>query len=368
MKRFFITLLALTFFVIPGAQAATPVIRIVDKPHTNFDGTFRDNELAASLLPNGKLGKLIYSTSSSRGTFVIDAALVDEVASMAKGYLFDGKKDLDGQKTAENWIFRLKYATAGRTVVTLPYGNPDERLLKSIAPGELQYYLKYAKLSLESVLGRPVVAERGWGSGSSRLGNQMKSDYRDNRRLLTGLSTITTSLEVSTTRARLAIFMNPLLSRKEQAFFSYREKIAVDALSNRLKVIPGRYQITSSSAKLPITLINNFETASVVSISFIPLNARISVENINNISIASRSRQQILVPVNVNVQGETLVLAQFVNSEGQPVGKISKLNITSTVIDSRVTWFTTSAAILLLLGAIAQSVRRFRRHRSLTSE
>jgi hypothetical protein len=143
VKRLLVTLFALSFFVIPSAQAAQPAIRIVDRPHTNFEGTFRDNELAASLLPNGKIGELIFSTSSSQRTFVIDAALVDEIVLMANGYSFDGKKDLDGQKAAENWLLRLKYATAGHSVVVLPYGNPDEKLLKSIAPGELQYYLKY---------------------------------------------------------------------------------------------------------------------------------------------------------------------------------------------------------------------------------
>ena len=43
--------------------------------------------------------------------------------------------------------------------------------------------------------------------------------------------------------------------------------------------------------------------------------------------------------------------------------KVSKLNLTATIIDPRVAWFTTGAAILLLLGAVAQSVRRVRRSR-----
>jgi hypothetical protein len=40
------------------------------------------------------------------------------------------------------------------------------------------------------------------------------------------------------------------------------------------------------------------------------------------------------------------------------------LQINSTVIDKRVTWFTTGAAILLLLAAVAQSVRRVRKGRN----
>jgi len=60
MRKLLVALFTLSLIAMPSAQAETPVIRIVDKAHTNFDGTFRNNELAVTLLPNGKLGKLIY--------------------------------------------------------------------------------------------------------------------------------------------------------------------------------------------------------------------------------------------------------------------------------------------------------------------
>lgn len=364
MKRIFICLFAISFLFMPSAKADKPVIRIVDKPHINFEGQFRDNELAATLLPNGKLGKLVFGDNSASATFVIDAELVDEIATMASGYSFAGKKDVSGQKTAANWLFRLKFASANNDVAVLPYGNPDQKLLKSVAPNELNFYMKYAQNRLETILGRAVIAENGWGKGESRLNYQFQNDYNQNRKLISGLTTITTSEEVENLRARLAIPMNPLLGRDDRAYFSYGAKSAVDKVANRLKVIPGRYQITSSTAKLPITLVNNFETASVVSVSLIPMNSRMQIENINNVTIASKSRQQILVPVDVIAPGNTLVLAQFINSKGQQVGQISKLNLTATIIDSRVAWFTTGAAILLFLGAVTQSLRRIRRSRN----
>ena len=66
MRKLLVAVFALSFLAIPNAQSATPVIRIVDKPHTTFDGTFRNNELAATLLPNGKLGKLIFGINSTQ--------------------------------------------------------------------------------------------------------------------------------------------------------------------------------------------------------------------------------------------------------------------------------------------------------------
>jgi len=364
VKKFLVSLFVFSFFFIPSTQAEQPVIRIVDKPHTNFDGTFRDNELAISLLPNGKLGKLIFGLNMQRNTFLIDAALVDEIQSMAQGYTFKGKADPGGQKTAQNWLFRLKYAVSGGVVVALPYGNPDEKSIKSLAPSELTFYSHFAQSRLETLLGRNVIAEKGWAKGTSRLSYQFRSDYNENRRLLAGLTTITSSKEVESLRARLAIVLNPLLNKDERAYFSYSEKIAVAKMANRLKVIPGRYQITSRSAKLPITLVNNFDTATTVSVSLIPMNSRIQVENLTNVTIAAQSRQQILLPVEVIAPGSTLVLAQLINSKGHLVGSVSKLNLTATIIDSRVAWFTTGAAVLLFLGAVTQSVRRVRRSRS----
>ena len=363
MRKILVALFTLSFLAMPSAQAETPVIRIVDKPHTNFDGTFRNNELAASLLPNGKLGKLIFGQASTKRTFVIDAALISEVENMADGYTFGGKEDAAGAQTANNWLFRLKNVVAYNNVVALPYGNPDEKLVKSLAPGELKFYSSYAQLKLEKIFKRTVSAQNGWGAGTSRLGNEFIYSYTKNRRMLTGLSTIISSDEIFKARARLAIVMNPLLTREDRTYFNYNLTTAVEKLSDRLKVIPGRYQITSKSVKLPITLVNNFETASVVSVSLIPMNSRMQVENINNITIAAKSRQQILVPVDVIAPGSTLVLAQLMNSKGQLVGQVSKLNLTATIIDSRVAWFTTGAAVLLFLGAVTQSVRRVRRSR-----
>lgn len=356
MKKLIVLLFTLTFLWLPKADASAPVIRIIDKPHTNADGSFRTNDLDIALLPTGRLGKLVYGPPSSSETFVIDAALVDEIIALSQG-------TTPTKIVAENWLYRLKNTTRDNKVVALAYGNPDERLLKRIAPSELVFYSNYAETRLEDFLKRPIIAERGWSSGRSRLSQKFIDNYSDNRQLLKGLASLTSAPEVNELRARLGVVMNPLLDGQERAYFSYNKNKAVRELADKLRVISGRYQITSTGAKLPVTLVNNFETATTVSVSLIPMNSRMQVENINNIQLAAKSRQQILVPVDVIAPGTTLVEAQFINSKGQRVGLISDLNLTATIIDSRVAWFTTAAAVLLLLGAITQSVRRVRKVR-----
>lgn len=356
-------LISTTFLALPNATAATPVVRIVDQPHINFDGTFRDNELATSLLPNGALGKIVYTAPSSDVTWVIDPALIDEITTMAKGYEIEGKKDEAGQNAAKSWLLRLSYATLRKTVVALPYGNPDQKLLKKIAPNELKFYSQFGADLLSQALNRPVVTENGWGKGSSALTYEQRSRYLHQRKVLASLSTISGAPEITNLRARISLTLSPLLNRKERAYFSHAAAKAVSSTSDKLRVIGGRYQLTSNNVKLPITVINNFETAAVVNVSLIPQNSRIQVANVNAVTLAPRSRQQLTIPVTVIAPGTTLVIAQLMNQKGQLVGESSKLNLSATIIDSRVTWFTTGAAIVLFLGAVAQSVRRVKRSR-----
>ena len=133
MKKIVAALLALfSILSIPPATAATPVIRIVDIPHTNFDGTFRDNEFVGELAPEGKLGKAVYAKNRS-ATWVIDAALIDEIIDMSDGYLFKEAPDVIGQQVAFAWLEQLRIATAGNPIVALPYGNPDSSLARKLS-------------------------------------------------------------------------------------------------------------------------------------------------------------------------------------------------------------------------------------------
>jgi hypothetical protein len=365
MKRYSLALIALLMvgFSLPTVEAATPVVRVVDVPHRNFDGTFRDNELAMTLTPEGRLGKALFQTNSS-ATWVIDAYLIDEISDMADGYTFEGKEDPVGKSIAEIWLQQLKIATVGNPIVALPYGNPDAALARKLAPSEIKFYSALGASKLEQFFGRPVISQNGWGNGKSRLESQYQEFYRNERTTLLGLSKIIDVPEITDLRQRLGIVLNPLLSVEERAYFSYSARDAVREVSGKLKVVSGRYQLTSATTKVPLTLVNKFETATMVSLSLIPMNSRVQVENVNNITLPPKSQIQISVPFEVIASGSTLVLAQFMTPQGARVGEVSKLNLTLTVIDSRVAWFTTGAGLLLFIGAIAQSVRRIRRSRN----
>ena len=364
MKK--IVAVLLTFFSllsIPPATAATPVIRIVDIPHTNFDGTFRDNELVGELSPEGKLGKAVYAKNRS-ATWVIDAALIDEIIDMSDGYLYKEAPDVIGQQVAFAWLEQLRIATAGNPIVALPYGNPDSSLARKLSTRDLALYNRIAQIRLQEFFGRPVISQNGWGKGKSRLNSGFQSLYERQQDLLAGLTKVVSVEEITTLQLRLGRILNPLLDSRDRAYFSYQGRDATTKVVKKLRIVPGRFQLTSTKVEVPLTLVNDFETATVVSLSLIPMNSRVQVENVNDITIAPKSFIQISVPFTVIASGSTLVLAQFITPEGDRIGKTSRLKLSLTVIDSRVAWFTTGAAIFLFLGAIIQSVRRIRKGRN----
>ena len=356
------TIVAALIISLPVAQAATPVVRIVDVPHRNFDGTFRDNELATTLTPEGRLGKALFR-SNSTATWVIDAYLVDEVKDMADGYTFEGKEDPVGTSIAQIWLQQLKLATTGNPIVALPYGNPDPSLVRKLAPGEISYYSRIAANTLEDFFGRSVISQNGWGSGKSRLQSEYQGFYSRGRALVLGLSKVIQVDEITNLRNNLGVLLNPELGAKDRSYFSYSARAAINKIGSKLKVVSGRYQLTSESVKVPLTLVNKFDTATTVSLSLIPMNSRVQVENLSNITLPPRSQIQLAVPFRVIASGSTIVHAQFMTPQGNLVGELSRLNLSLTVIDSRVAWFTTGAGVVLFLGAIAQSLRRIRRSR-----
>ena len=92
-----------------------------------------------------------------------------------------------------------------------------------------------------------------------------------------------------------------------------------------------------------------------------PNNSRVLVNSFENITIPARSKKQLEMGVAVIAPGETTVSVLITDSGGNEIVPETTLTFNSTVIDSRVAWLTTGAAILLLLAGVAQSFRRVRR-------
>jgi hypothetical protein len=159
----------------------------------------------------------------------------------------------------------------------------------------------------------------------------------------------------------LAQLLSPNLDRESREFFTLNATQAVNEVVNKLRINSGNYQVTTSSVKLPVTVINDFDTEVVVDVSMIPINSRMVVESFKDVVIAPNSKIQLEMGVEVIAPGETVVSAYITDKEGVEVVPEALLTLNSSVIDVHVAWFTTGAAILLLMAGVAQSVRRVRK-------
>ena len=363
-KLAFLIISTFLLLMMPQASAANNVIRITGPIHQTFTGEFRNDDLAQSLTPSGDLGLKVFQPIAKNRTWVIDAALIDEVIAMSGEYTLATEAEPAGKEIATAWLTQLKRVTTGNDVVALAYGNPDISLAQRLAPSELKNYFVYGQDRLQLALGRIVRSEPEvqWSVGKSGLSNPLRKNYSDNRKALTRLSRVVDTPELIQLRARLAQLLSPTLDKDSRNYFSYSATEAVDAMVNKLRINSGKYQITTSSVKLPVTVINEFAVDVTVDIAMLPINSRVVVDSFDDVVIPANSKRQLEMQVDVIAPGQTTVSALITDSDDDTeVVPEALLTLNSTVIDSKVTWFTTGAAILLLLAAVAQSVRRVRR-------
>jgi hypothetical protein len=357
MKRRFATvLLALIAMGIfpPGTHAADSKIYLWDAPHTDLLGMPINNELAASLLPTGSLGQLVYTPASKPRTWFIDAALIGEVSVLAAK-----------EVSAKNWLDQLKLVSVDDKIIAIPYGHPELSLARRLGPTELTYYYDSSKIRLTLALGREILIDRGvrWSANSTKELAETVHSYQVNRRALVLLTTVVPAQQLDDLRSKLAFLLSSGATSKEQLFFAHNADLAIAAANHKLRIVPGKYRFTSAHEKVPITLVNDFAVPIRVTLQLTPLNSRIKAGGPETLSLAANSKTQLSIPFTVIAPGSTAVLAEFRNSQGKPLGDSVILTLSVSVISPSVVWFTTGAAILLFLAAITQSVRRVRRSR-----
>lgn len=336
------------------AAAANNLVILIDSPHSDLLGMALDNELTVSLLPNGHLGRLVFNPAAQPRRWMIDGALIDEISLMSQT-----------DPIAQDWLTEFKLISAADPIFALPYGHPDISMARRLAPTELTYYYKTSQTRLSLALGREIGINRTfrWTSHGTFVPADTTFSYTTNRRAVAQLSTVVPAEELDLLRSKLGILLATGMSAEQQHYFASNADAAVDEARNKLRIVPGKYRLTSQHEKVPITLVNDFGSPVTVSLQLTPLNFRIHAVGDKHIVLPPNSKTQISVPFTVIAPGSTAVLAQFKNAAGESVGNSVILTLNLSVISPAVAWFTTGAAILLLLAALAQIIRRVRRSR-----
>ncbi len=107
---------------------------LVDEPHHRACTALTSNSLAAELGQDGRLSALLAAGSGHEGahlTWMIDPALLSDVATMSSRYQVGGEPNCTGatsepaSKAAQGWLAELRKVTAAQPTEFTPYANVD---------------------------------------------------------------------------------------------------------------------------------------------------------------------------------------------------------------------------------------------------
>jgi hypothetical protein len=331
-------LLLPNLFFLPHANAIQEIV-ITEPTHRLSDGVFIDDQLARKLSPNGELGLLVFSSVQGVRSWQVDPATISEIVAMSNGYgISDGSTPV-GQQIAKEWLAQFIRVSKNEKVTALTYGNPSAYWVDQIINQQITYIDANGKILLETVL----------------------LNYA--QRQIDLLGTLVDQKELLSYQLRLAQILNPDIEKSSFQFLIKDYDKSITELRNKLKVTKTRFTVTSTKEELPITLVNDFDQSVDLKLSVRALNSKVVVASTQQIRLEAKSKQQVLLPIEVLASGESSLLAQLTNLENKPIGYPVNINLKLSVISPVATWITSGAAVLLFVAAIIQSIRRVRRRK-----
>jgi hypothetical protein len=365
MKRLLalVAIVSITFISLPTAQASTTIL-LTEPTHRQMNGQFVDDELATSLGVAGRLGALIFNPPSGMQKWIIDPALIEEVTAMSNGYTLTSGAPGSGQLFAKSWLTQLQMVTKFQRVVATAYGNPNLTWLKRLSPHEVNYLLSISDKRLTALLGEPVEpataypSTKWFGLSSSEV-TVIEHDAQNFSQTASYIDPAT----IDDSRLALVKILNPDLTPARREFLIRDFTAAAFAQMHLVHLSPGKFTVTSTHQKLPITISNGFPNQIKVNLSVIPTNLKVVVDDIPVITLPGKSKVQIMVPITVLTSGTSGLNIEITSNHGDLLGDPIIYPLNLSVISPVATWLTTGAAILLFAAATVQSIRRIRRRR-----
>ncbi|CAB4699755.1 MAG: hypothetical protein F2670_03580 [Actinobacteria bacterium] len=361
MKRVLVFLLAL-FFAIPIQSAnAAEVVSITEPTHRLIDGKFFDDVLATKLLPSGELGDLVFTTSRSNRSWLIDPATISEITAMSNGYgVIDGSTPT-GQQIAKDWLTQFYRITKYEKVSAITYGNPAKSWVSKLMPADVEYLNAISKIKLEEYLGKASPGTVTTSTEKQKLSNSIQNTFIFADKQFKLMSTLVDPKEFDLLKLRMAQLLNPQISAGGLTPLYADFQSEFNKVRNQLRVSKSKFTVTSSKQELPITVVNDFNSPVKIKLTTRAINSKVVVRPTEAIEIPAKSKLQVLLPIEVLASGNSSLLTQLTNLDNKPIGFPVYISLKLSVISPVATWITSGAAVVLLIAAIIQSVRRFRR-------
>lgn len=368
MRRLFCFFVAALFIALGTPAVHANTLITLTAPTTRLaDGRFINNNLALSLSPDGEFGGLFLNTGSGVRTWLIDPAFIEEVLDLADGYVY---LDAEGEEVtvesfdiAQQWFNLLMLRSRGDRIVAITYGAPSLSYLKRYAPGELGVYNRISQQRLQTLMGVEVSPPGDTVLDTKSPALVARNSYTPMRKIIRVVNDLVTTPDVESLRLGIAKTLNPKLKSDNAVAITRSYFAAIKEAQNKIRVSPGNYTITTANYDLPVTVINDFAQEVSVDLEITTTNSRVITGAVPRITVPANSQTQIAVPLEVIASGETVLRLQLLTPGGSSIGVEERIPLRLAVISPITTWFTTGMAIILLLAAVIQSVRRVRRRK-----
>jgi len=350
-----------TSFVIP-ASAAESIVVISDTFHREVNGKFTDDSLGESISITGNLYNKV-SGATKRATWLIDPQIIEEIVDMSDGYRVLPDQEGTYVDAAKNFLTLLRTTINEAQVFALPYGSPDFKTRQEVSEFELAQLQSVSALRLSRALDLPLSAglPDGYSLSQKAPSNRARSAFSVIHKTLTTIGTITADSEVAEVSLRANALLNPSLTRKQVQYLSILLNGTVDRLEEKVKVLPGKYTLTSTNEEIPVTIVNDFAAPAEVVLILHAENARIVIDTAKKVRIDENSRKQVLITAKAVANGKVRVEARLETPKGARYGETNFLQFTISMIGPVITWVMVGAGILLVSGSGFQIYRRAKR-------
>lgn len=362
-----LTLLQSANSEIKPTNGGKSLIVISDLPNRNIKGEFFDRSLEARLSDAGSLGLLLLDAAkvpSSKRDFAIDPMLIEEINDLADGFTtIDGIK-VPESPNATRWLERLNALLGQSEVRAINYGSPDITWLSKAAPSELRIHHQLSVELLQTLLGRNIsegLVESAPSSGEVNL--SITSRYTQMRRAIRLINQYANNPTTQLYRLQIGSILNPAIPQERALILTRELQSEISRYQDSIRISKGRFTITSSSERIPITVINDFDNPLEIKLRIKSTNTKVIVASTDSVLVDANSKLSVEVPVTVLASGQSELLISMRTKNGINVGDQVRLPLTLTVISPFTTWITTGSGLVLLIAAVIQSMRRVRRSR-----
>ena len=363
----FIIFFIISPFTVNGFSATAknpPITVISDTFHREVNGKFSDEVLGESISYFGELYQKV-SDAPKKSSWVIDPQLIEEIIDMSDGYTVLPNEPGKFSEAAKTFLDLIRASIADNQVFALPYGSPDLAVRKKVSDVELAKIQSISALRLARALDIPVSAglPAELPPGNKTVSNRAKSAFSVLHKKLNRIEAITSDGEVSEVALRSNALLNPQLSRKQVQYLAISLNGTVDRLEKKVRVLPGKYTLTSTNEEIPVTIVNEFSAPAEVVLILHAENARIVIDTAKKVTLAENSRKQVLITAKAVANGKVRVEARLETRTGARYGEPNSLQFTISMIGPVITWVMVAAGILLIGASSIQISRRVRSRR-----